>query len=189
MKRISGYEGVLLNHLEAIYRPGDRELAVELVEALGLVATEITFTKSSNPLIAIHPNADDPDSTNNVIFLYEMSPTQVQFEDLMQKKIAGDPELRDAMKSYRERARKIPASIPHFGLRYPSADALDPVVGRLQNNRSPALRERVAVVEMPAYEPIEGLPNIKQVFVYTDVFAAGPTTYGQAIELQVERGR
>lgn len=34
-----------LNHMEGIYRPGDRELTVELVEALGLVTANIQFTE------------------------------------------------------------------------------------------------------------------------------------------------
>ena len=35
MNKIAEYGGTLLNHVETLYRPGERELAVELAEALG----------------------------------------------------------------------------------------------------------------------------------------------------------
>ena len=40
MKSITEYQGKLLNHVEALYRPGERELAVELAEALGCAKRE-----------------------------------------------------------------------------------------------------------------------------------------------------
>lgn len=189
MKRISEYEGSFLNHMEGIYRPGDRELAVELVEALGLVAAEIQFTENSRPTLAVHPNPGDRDPTNNVFFLYEMPERQKKVIDLMEQKIAADPELRDAVQDYRETAAKMPAVMPHFGLRYGSAAELQKVMDRLEHELSPALKERVGVFEMPAYEPIDGLPDIRQVFVRTDVFSVGAAGFEQAIELQVDRSR
>jgi hypothetical protein len=189
VKRMSEYEGSFLNHMEGVFRPEDRALAIELVKALGLAAAEIKFTENSKPLIAVHPNANDRDPTNNVFFLYEMPQVQRTVIDLMEKKFAADPELRDAMKAYRETTRHMPAIMPHFGLRYGSSEALQAVVDRLESELSPELEKRVAVFEGPPYEPIDGLPDIRQVFVRTDVFAVGATGFEQAIELQVERGR
>jgi hypothetical protein len=40
---------------------------------------------------------------------------------------------------------------------------------------------------VPAYKPIEGLPDIRQIFVRTDVFFVGAASFEQAIELQVVR--
>jgi len=42
---------------------------------------------------------------------------------------------------------------------------------------------------VPPYEPIDGLPDIRQVFLRTDVLSVGAAGFEQAIELQVERGR
>ena len=71
MKQISDYEGGLLNHLNLSYRPGDRALALELVQALGLTAIETPITETMS-LISAHPNAEDLDNSNNVIFLLEL---------------------------------------------------------------------------------------------------------------------
>jgi hypothetical protein len=189
MKRFAEYDGGFLNHLEGNFRAEDRDLAVVLAEALGLAVAEIRFTKNSRPLLAAHPNADDRDPTNNVIFLYEMPTAQRKVLDLMEERIAADPELRDAVRSYRDQARTMPPVMPHFGIRYGSAAALQEVMDRLEHELSPALKKRIGVFEVPAYEPIDGLPDIRQIFVRTDVFAIGSAGFEQAIELQVERGR
>lgn len=193
MQQMSQYEGSFLNHMEGIYRPEDRDLAVELVvelvEALGLAAADIQFTENSRPILAVHPNANDRDPTNNVFFLYEMPEGQRKVIDLMAKKVAADPELRAAVDEYRAAAQKMPAIMPHFGLRYGSAAELQQVMNRLDNKLSPALKERVSLFEMPAYAPIDGLPDIRQVFVRTDVFSVGAVGFEQAIELQVDRSK
>ena len=131
MKKIASYEGAFFNHMEGIYRAEDRQLAWELVEALGMVASEIRFTAKSRPLIAAHPNADDRDPTNNVFFLYEMPEEQRTVLDLMQQKISADPQLHDAVEAYRNKARAMPPIMPHFGLRYGSAQALQKVMDKL----------------------------------------------------------
>jgi len=189
VQQMAQYEGNFLNHMEGIYRPEDRALAVELMGALGLSAADIQFTKNSRPILAVHPNANDRDPTNNVFFLYEMPEGQRKVVDLMAAKIAADPELRAAVDEYRQAAQQMPAIMPHFGLRYGSAAELGEVMDRLQNKLSPALKERVGLFEMPAYEAIDGLPDIRQVFVRTDVFSVGAVGFEQAIELQVDRGK
>lgn len=189
MKKIAEYEGGFFNHMEGIYRSEDRDLAWELIEALGLVASEIRFTAKSRPLIAAHPNSEDRDPTNNVFFLYEMPPEQRTVLDLMEQKIAVDKELHDAVETYRAKVRAMPPMMPHFGLRYGSVAALQKVMDALEADISPALKQRIALFEVPAYKPIDGLPDIRQIFVRTDVFFVGAAGFEQAIELQVERGR
>lgn len=189
MKKMAEYEGGFFNHMEGIYRAEDRNLVWELVEALGLVASELRFTANSRPLIAAHPNSEDRDPTNNVFFLYEMPESQQFVLDLMAKKIAEDQELRDAVELYRAKARAMPPIMPHFGLRYESSEALQKVLDRIDRGISDALKARVAIFEVPPYKPIDGLPDIRQVFVRTDVFSVGAAGFEQAIELQVDRAR
>jgi len=189
VQQISEYQGSFFNRMEGIYRPEDRALALELVEALDLAAAELKFTANSRPILAVHPNADDRDPTNNVFFLYETPELQRKVVDLLERKIATDPELHEAVENYREAARQMPPMMPHFGLRYASSKALEDVMDKLENDLSPALKERVSLFEVPAYEPIDGLPDIRQVFVRTDVFTVGAAGFEQAIELQVERGK
>lgn len=189
MKKMAEYEGAFFNHMEGVYRSEDRNLAWELVEALGLVASEIRFTANSRPLIAAHPNLEDRDPTNNVFFLYEMPAEQIAVLDLMKQKIDTDKYLREAVDAYRAKAHKMPPMMPHFGLRYGSTMALQNVMDTLENDVSPALQQRIALFEVPAYKPIDGLPDIRQVFLRTDVFFVGAAGFEQAIELQVDRNR
>jgi hypothetical protein len=58
---------------------------------------------------------------------------------------------------------------------------------RLEHGLSSELKARVSLWEVPPYKPISGLPDIRQVFVRTDVFFVGATPFEQAIELQVVR--
>jgi hypothetical protein len=185
--KIAQYDGVLINHLEGLYRPGEKDLAREVVEALGLTAVEVVFAEGAPPLISVHPNADDRDATSNVMFLAEMSPAAAELEERLASCIAADEGLSVAMTAYQEKARTKPGGIPHFGLRYRSHEALDAVKERLSSEVTPELAERVTVTEMPPYKAAPGLPNIRQVFVYTDAFFVGPATFGQLIELQVDR--
>lgn len=189
MQQIADYAGAFYNHMEGIFRSEDREIALELAEALGLTVQEIRFTEASRPIIALHPNSEDKDPTNNVFFLFEMPEGQRKVLDLMKSKIAADPELNEAVSEFREAAHKMPPLMPHFGLRYRSSAELKAVTDRIENGLSPALKARVSLFEVPNYEPIEGLPDIRQVFVTTDVFTIGTAGFEQAIELQVDRAR
>jgi hypothetical protein len=183
VEKIADYKGGLLNHIETLYRPGDRALALEFVAALGMT----TVDTGIGTYLAVHPNKDDLDKLNNVFFLSEMVPRQAAIEEAIQKRIAEDPELGAAIGDWHDKARNDPLGIPHFGLSYPSVEALAPVVETLRNGLSLALKERVSVKDMPVYEDPSGIfPDVKQVFVYTDVLTAGGAAYGQLIELQVE---
>lgn len=189
MNHISDYARSFLNHLEGSYRPGDRDLAVELAQALGLTVEEIRFTPTSSPIIAVHPNGADPDPTNNVVFLFEMPEKLRRVMELLERNIAKDPELREALQDYRQAVSEKPPLSPHFGLRYGSHAELDAVVDRLRSALSEGLKDRVSVFEARRYVPRPGLPDIRQVFVRTDVFAMGTAGFEQAIELQVDRAR
>src|SRR5262249_47033517 len=151
VKRFAEYEGGYLNHLEGFYRRQDRDLAVELAEALGLAVSEIRFTATSRPVTALHPNENDRDPTNNLVFLYETPELLAKVIDLIQNKVETDPELREAVQTYRTAAEKAPPLMPHFGLRYGSPDELQTVTDKLANGLSPALKERVWVWEAPVY--------------------------------------
>jgi hypothetical protein len=188
MKQISDYEGGLLNHLNLSYRLGDRALALELIQAIGLMAIETPLTETMT-LIAAHPNAEDLDNSNNVIFLLELPAHQAELEAVIARKAASDPELAEALDSCRERGRARPDRGSHFGVRCTSNAVLDSIVGRLETGLSSALKARVRVVEMPPHEPVAGFANdIRQVFIHTDVVTTGATSLGQNIELQAVRG-
>lgn len=188
MRHIREYEGTFLNHLEGMYRAEDREAAVALAEALGLAVVEMRFTENSRPLLAGHFNPEDRDPTNNVVFLYEMPDILRRTVDLLERKIGEDEELGQAMAAYRQAAAAMPPIMPHFGVRYGTEDELKAVMVRLTESLAPEVAARVSLFEVPAYEPVPGLPDIRQVFVRTDILTIGTTAFEQAIELQAERG-
>jgi hypothetical protein len=187
MDTITEYRGGLLNHLEALYRPGDRALAIEFVEALGCTATDTGFeTETGASYISVHPFEAGSDPLNNVFYVSEMLPGQVQLEDLMRAKIEGDAEIEAALAGYREKAKSFPFGIPHFGLRYPSVESLQPVLDRFDKELSPALKARVTVHPIQVFESSGSVPKVTQAFVYTDVVVTGSSVFGQLIELQVQ---
>jgi hypothetical protein len=186
MPKISEYDGNLLSHMQGFYRPGDHDLAVELMEALGLACVEVA-TSPNHSLTRVHLNPGDRNAVDNVMFLSAMMPHQAKLETLLQQRLATDAELRDAVEQYRDIARSNGDASPHFGVHFPTNADLDRAMETVQNRLSPALAERVTVKEMPAYGVVADFPDMRQVFIHTDVFAFGSTTLGQTIELQVER--
>ena len=187
MKRISEYRGNLFNHMQGFYRPGDHDLAVELLEALGLACVDVE-TSPGYSLLRIHLNPDDRDNVDNVLFLAELRPAHARLEEVLRDRAANDAEFAQALADYEESA-KIGDSVPHFGIHYPSTGALEAAKARVAEQLSPALKARVDMIEMPGYGAVADFPDMRQVFVRTDVFAFGSTTLGQTIELQVERGQ
>lgn len=187
MQTIGEYQGQLLNHFEAVYRPGDRGHAREFLTALGLYVEDYSHSDpASDKMLGIHFNPEDRDATNNLIFLHKMSEPQAKFDALLRAKLAGDAELAEAHGQFQETVTRYPGATPHFGIRYRSMEALDEVMDRL-NAVSDELKPRVTVTEMPPYPPYPGMPDIRQVFVQSDVISTSPAGFGQTIELQVER--
>lgn len=187
MQKIGEYNGQLLNHFEAVYRPGDRKLAREFLTALGLYVEDYSVPDpDGDTMLGIHFEPSDRDATNNVIFLHRMSEPQAAFDALLRSRLEGDAALADAQAQFLETVKLYPGATPHFGIRYRSMAALDETVARL-GAVSDALRQRVTVNEMPPYPSQPGLPDIRQVFVQSDVISTSPAGFGQTIELQVER--
>lgn len=187
MQKIGEYRGQLLNHLEAVYRPGDRRLAREFLTALGLYVEDYSVPEpDGDTMLGIHFEAADRDATNNIIFLHKMSAPQAAFDTLLQARLADDAALADAYAQFLDTVKHYPGATPHFGIRYRSKEALDAVIDRL-GAVSDDLKQRVSVSEMPPHPTRPGMPDIRQVFVQSDVISTSPAGFGQTIELQVER--
>jgi hypothetical protein len=184
METIAEYRGNLLNHLEALYRPGDRELAVELATAMGCAVTDTGFrADGGSTFLAVHPNPDDQNPQNNAFYLSEATQEQVRLEALLKKAaVEKDAGLQDALAGYRDKARSRPFGVPHFGLRYRSAQEVEAAEQRLAA-ASPALKARIQVrVFRPEHADAE--TDIIQAFIYQDVIVSGAFLLGQLIEMQ-----
>jgi hypothetical protein len=186
MQAIAEYRGALLSHVETLYRPGDRDIALELVEALGCAVTDTGFkADNGSTFLAVHPNIHDKNVTDNVFYMSEMTAEHAALEMHLQSLADTDTRLATALVGYRAKARDRPFGIPHFALRYANLADVEAVEKRLAGAVSLPLRQRVAmrVFEQPGDEQL--VARVVQSFVYQDVIVSGCFLLGQLIELQV----
>jgi hypothetical protein len=185
MNRIEQYQGNLLNHIEALYRPGERDLALALVEALGCSVSDTGFSGDGpESFLAIHPNPDDTDIRNNAFYISPMRPEQQALEASLARLARNDAELRDALEAYRGAARTLPFGVSHFGLRYASEDDLKTAFAAVGERLSARLGERLHLRIFDPQDAERAQATVVQAFVYQDVIVSGSFTYGQLIELQ-----
>lgn len=174
----------VLSHVEVVYRPGDRQLAIALFEAMGCRTYE---TDTKNPAgvgyISAHP---DPDvrGQDDVIYISEMPPVQAVLEGFLRERVETDDELSAARDRYRAMADTQPFGLSHVALRYPTFESLEAVLAGLEAKLTPELKERVVLkIFRPGdSEEIEWGETV-QAFIYTDIAVAGITPFGQVFEL------
>jgi hypothetical protein len=177
------YKGRLLNHLEMVYRPGERHLVTKLFTTLGC-----TVTDSGHTHLGIAVGATDKFGLNNAMYASEVTPEQWALEQLLKKALADGSPLAAAYAGYEEKFRRNPQLTAHFGIRYPSFEALEETLARLENHLDPELVGRVQIkgIFRPG-DPGSMSSFIMQSFIKTDVAASGLITLGQHIELQAQR--
>ena len=185
MNKIADYTGNLLNHVETLYRPGEREIAIRLVEALGCAITDTGFKgDGEETFLAVHPNPDDRNVQNNAFYMSPMRPEQQAVEEHLRRISEGDLELRSKLMAYRSTARAVPFGISHFALRYPSSEAVQRAADTLGAALGQSLGDRLHVrIFRPGDADAAG-NSVVQGFVYQDVIVSGSFLYGQLIELQ-----
>jgi hypothetical protein len=171
-----------LNHVEMVYRPGERELAGRVFEVLGLRVLDrggTWFTALVDPEVA--------DFSNNACYASEVTPEQWALEQSLADAIAdATDEVGDAARGYLERLRTEPQRSFHFGIRFHQRDDFDAALERVRAvDDDPELKGRVSLVRVfHPDEPGAAAPNMIQAFVQTDVVAAGVLAFGQHVELQ-----
>jgi len=175
--------GHRLNHVEMVYRPGERALAGRIFELLGMRVLDrggIWMTALVDPAIA--------DFSNNACYASEVTPEQWELEQALASAIADADTggVGRSARSYLDRLHTEPQRSFHFGIRYHSRDDFDATLDRVRaTDADPELagRIRVSGVFHPD-EPGAYAPNMIQAFVRTDVVAAGLLAFGQHVELQ-----
>lgn len=169
----------LLNHTELIYAPGERELAGKLFELLGCRVED----GGSHLIVIVDPASEC--WYDNCLYASEMLGEQQSLEGLLEKRLADDPQLRAGLEGYRAGFARRPEYVTHFGIRIPSREALEEILERIENAEGD-LAGRIEVVRRIEPGDADALdPSLIQVFVRTDVCAAGLLTLGGNIELQV----
>ncbi len=156
---------------------------------LGCTAIETPqVNETGSTYICIHPDDNDRDGANNVLYLSEIRAAQYDLEVQLKRTIGGDsragrggpglsPQGRDAalwhppFRPALSHVREHRASARCLGELHRSGDA-----GPLQSH---GLRPD---------DPRALTKDLIQAFVYTDIIATGLFCLGQVIELQAQRG-
>lgn len=185
MDKIADYTGNLLNHVETLYRPGERQIAVRMVLALGCSISDTGFHGDGDEsFLAVHPNPADPDIRNNAFFMSPMRPEQQAVEERLRRFVEEDAAFSRKLERYRHVARAKPFGVPHFALRYSSSGEVEDAADRLKNALGDELGARLHVrVFEPGASGAKGA-RVVQGFIHQDVIVSGSFLYGQLIELQ-----
>ncbi|MDG2005568.1 MAG: hypothetical protein P8J20_19770 [Novosphingobium sp.] len=173
----------VLSHVEAIYRPGDRQLATDLFEALGCKTYDTeTPSLAGSSYISVHPDHSDR-SLDNVLYLSEMTEAHCGLDDILKARLESDEELRAARDQYRNMADEKPFGLAHIAIRYPTYDMLEQVLAEAEQKLTPEMRTRASLrIFRPGDSKDIGWDSI-QAFVYTDIAVSGISVFGQVFEL------
>ena len=173
-----------LNHVELLYRPGERQLAARVFELLGFRVVDrggTFFTAFVEP--------GESDFANNAVYASEVTEEQWALEQALATALEQDGDVGVSARAYLGRLQKEPQRSFHFGVRYPSVEALDATLHRIDavGDTDPELAGRVAVsgVFRPG-DPGSYTDTMVQAFARTDVVAAGILAFGQHVELQYQ---
>ena len=171
-----------LSHLEAVYRPGDRELVKSLFDALGLQVVEMG--KYIAGLIDTPPSGNP---VENALFASEITPEHLIFEDALDKALS-QPELTDAGSSYLRALKSEPQCRPHLGIAFSSMEKWEQSVALIQAKTEDAASPLHGRAELTSkFRP--GTPGaqtdfLHHAFVYTDLIGTTGLSLGMIIELQ-----
>jgi hypothetical protein len=185
---ITDYPGVMLNHLEVLYQPGEVELATLFMTALGFEVVDYDKVASTGQrYLFVHLEPGDKDTVNNVFYLSEARSEQLELEAALRAARGREPALGQAWDAYVDKAVTKPHGIPHAGIRFQSFESLEVVLDRLNQVAESELKGRVSVLTIAPGDPGSMSDRLLQAFVHTDVVASGLFGLGQVFELQGQR--
>ena len=160
----------VLNHVEMVYSPGDREAARAFFETMGFMVSEL----ENFPWLLVTVDPEAGWGVDNVMYAQESTPAQQNFEKALDKALGSDPELARTLERYLSVRRAYPQYVFHFGASFPTHEDWQGRVKRLQdaNGSHPLLAGRI---DMEVSEPDgPGASPLSQAFIYTDIIAVGP---------------
>jgi hypothetical protein len=175
--------GAVLSHVEAVYRPGDRQLVLDLFAALGCKTYDTgTLSLSGKTYISVHA---DPSTRglDDVIYLSEMTAEQCRLEQVLRDRIEADAELSTARDDFRALVRAKPFGLSHIALRYPDYAALEGVLDGLEDRLTPEMKQRSILRVFRPGDAEEITWDSIQAFLYTDIAVLGCSAFGQVFEL------
>ena len=183
--------GRLLNHVEFVYAPGERELAKRLFRALGCRVVDPQeddapeeLGPAAGPYLIVYLDSADPDPFDNVFYASEVTPVQWAFEERLKETLSSDTKLAEAHAALRGNYPRFPQAMTHLGLAFPNVTEVEAALERLRGEEALAGRAHIS----PLYRPGEESSvdeRVVQAFVHTDIGSSGLLSIGQQFELQV----
>jgi hypothetical protein len=171
-----------LNHVELVYRPGERAVARKVFELLGA-----TVFDSGGPYMVAKFRPDQTNLLEKVLYASEVTEEQWGFEQRLAAELDGDTDLKAAAAPHLERLIREPQRSFHFGLHVTERDRYEEMIEAVTkagaSDPDLAGRIEVSAVFRPG-EPGSITDTMVQTFIRTDVMASGLLTLGQYIELQ-----
>ena len=185
MNGIGAYTGALLGHIETLYRPGERLLAIELAEALGCTIKDTGFKGDGvETFLAAHPNCDDLNPQLNAFYMSQIRPEQLAVEQRLQQFAEQDQAFATQLELYRQAARTKPFGVPHFALRYQAGELVQQAEARINAGLKQKLGNRMHLRVFYPEDADAAVGNSIQGFLHQDVVVSGSFLMGQIIELQ-----
>lgn len=170
-----------LNHMEFVYRPGERDLVLALFDLLG-------FQKhDEHGGVFLLGFIDSTEPADNFVAGSEVKPEQWEFDQALADALRQEP-LATAFDGYKKLLERDPQWGMHVGIRFESLDEWEETVARVGDVgvHAPVLADRVTLrgVYRPG-EPGAMSSSVYQAFIWTDVLASGSLAFGQQLELTV----
>jgi len=171
-----------LNHVELVYRPGERALAKRVFELLGARVID-----PDGPFLIVQFDPATRDIVNNVLYASEVVPEQWRLEQELAGAIEGSGALAESAHDYFGRLVREPQRSVHFGIHFADEATYEGTITAVQEagEHDPELKGRIGVsgVFRPG-DPGALTDTMIQAFVRTDVVASGLLALGQHVELQ-----
>jgi hypothetical protein len=167
-----------LNHMEFVYRPGERDLVRALMDLLGFEKNE----ENGEFLIGF---VDTTEPADNFLAGSEVRPEQWEFDQALAEVLRGE-ELRTVFSKYMDLVGREPQWAMHVGIRFESVEEWEATIARVAEvgDHSPTLAGRVRLRGVYRVgDPGAVSDVLHQAFVWTDVLASGSLAFGQQLEL------
>lgn len=171
----------ILSHFETVFRPGERDLAALLFNALGLGVSNV-----GKYVIGFVGTPASGNGFENSITASEVTPEHWEFEQVLEKEMQR-PDIAAASATYLQALKTKPQNRPHFGMAYASLESWNEAVEGFEQalEKHPELKGRAEI----ASKFVPGSPGaqtdfLHHAFIHTDIIGTACLPLGMIIELQ-----
>lgn len=187
MDPVADLTGPLSSHMEVFYRPAERDLAIQLVEALGCTVSEtVSKSCSCNGAMPAIPHFEVRDSQKNLFYMSPVRHEQLLVEEQLEQLVGESRAFSAVLDRCRQTASTRPLGTPPFALSYVSDEAVRQTEARINGQFKEKLGDRLRLrIFYPGDEEAAGGTPI-QGFLLQDVIVSGMFLLGQVIELHAQ---